>query len=166
MNTRVGVNPFKRLAYAFLALLAGDGMLLLYLLQNALRNRAQLLAAHTGEPGREIPFALDYFVLCAVFSFGGWLLLGVPTAALVPARFITRLPWLLTLIIGAVLGPLALFVVFPWPPEEYQGVRARLAQPHMPWELSVLVSTAAFVVYAALLRWESRRAQRSAVLNR
>ena len=48
MNTHPAVNPIKRLAYAFVGLLAGDAILLLFLFQNAIRARADLLALHMG----------------------------------------------------------------------------------------------------------------------
>lgn len=107
MNTKLAVNLIKRLAYAFVGLLVGNAILLLYLLQNALRYRASLLAAHMGEPGRQIPQALQMFVLYAHVSFFGWLFVGLPVALFFSARSITRLPWPLSLLVGAALGPLA-----------------------------------------------------------
>ncbi len=52
------VHPLKRLAYAFVALLAGDAVLFVVMLQFAIRERADLLAAHMGEPARIIPLTL------------------------------------------------------------------------------------------------------------
>ncbi len=146
MNTHPAVNPIKRLAYAFVGLLAGDAILLLFLLQNAIRIRADLLALHMGEPG---------------FSFVGWLFVGLPIALFLPARFIARLPWALRLFAGAALGPLALFLIFMLASD---SSRAALAHGHiLPgmftntaslWPFSILVSTVSFVLYAALLRKE------------
>src|SRR5258708_4047207 len=107
MNTNLAVNLVKRTAYAFVGLLAGDLVLLLFLLQNALRIRADLLALHMGEPARQIPVALQLFVLYASLSFVGWLLVGLPIALLLPARSITSLWWPLRVLVGAALGPLA-----------------------------------------------------------
>jgi len=105
MGTTVDADsPVKRLAYAFVALLAGLATLLLYLLQNALRARSALLAVHVGEPRRQVSFALELFVLYAIFSFVGWLSVGVPTALFLPVRCIARLSWPLTLAVGAVLA--------------------------------------------------------------
>src|SRR5260370_3922053 len=142
----LAVSSIKRLAYAFVGLLVGDTILLLYLLQNAIRLRADLLARHMGEPGRQIPQAI--FVLYARLSFVGWLLVGLPIALLLPAHFIRRLPWPLRLLVGAALGPLALFLVLALVSD---SSRAAIAHGHMIpgmltgtpslWPLSVFVST-------------------------
>lgn len=163
MSRLRAVNPIKRLAYAFVGLLAGDAILLLYLLQNALRYRAWLLAVHMGEPGRQIPQAMQIFVLYSRLSFVGWLFVGLPIALLLPAHIIRRLPWALRLLVGAALGPLALFLVIALVSDVS---RAALAHGHMLpgmftgtaslWPLSILVSTIAFVVYVALLRKEEK----------
>ena len=155
----LAVSSIKRLAYAFVGLLAGDAILLLYLLQNAVRLRADLLALHMGEPARQIPQAIQIFALYARLSFVGWLFVGLPIALLLPAHFIRRSPWPFTLLLGAALGPLALFLIFVLVSD---SSRAALAHGHMIpgmftgtaslWPLSILVSTIAFVVYAALLR--------------
>jgi hypothetical protein len=160
------VSSIKRMAYAFVGLVAGDAILLLYLLQNAIRLRADLLASHMGEPGRQIPQALQIFELYAYVSFFGWLFVGLPVALFFSARSITRLPWPLSLLLGAALGPLALFLVIVLLSDVS---RAALAHGHMLpgmftgttwlWPLSILVSTIAFVLYVALLRKEKVVAQ-------
>jgi hypothetical protein len=144
------VHPGKRLAYAFVALLAGNTALFLFLLQNALRVRSMLVAEHMGEPARVIPAMLQQFVLYAMFSFLGWLLVGVPIAVFFRAGSIAGLSWPLALLIGAALGPLALLGIFPV-----------LNRGHFPssfahtgwfWCFSALVSTVSFAVYAGVLR--------------
>ena len=156
MDTKLDrINPMRRLAYAFAGLLAGDMILLLYLLQNALRARAALLAIHMGEPERQIPAALDRFVLYAVFSFVGWLSVGATTALLFPAASLTRLSWPLTLAVGAALGPPAMLVIllllghgriyFPTSHPETATLFA----------YSMLVSTVSFGVYVGLLRQQN-----------
>jgi hypothetical protein len=157
----LAVSFIKRLAYAFVGLLAGDTILLLYLVQNAIRLRADLITLHIGEAGRQIPQAIQTFALYARLSFVGWLFVGLPIALLLPARFIRRLPWPLRLLVGAALGPLALFLIFALVSD---SSLAALAHGHMipgmftgtasVWPLSILVSTVAFVVYIALLRKE------------
>jgi len=161
MHTHPAVNPIKRLAYAFLGLLAGDAILLLYLLQNAIRNRAYLLGIHMGEPALQIPQALQIFVPYARLSFVGWLFVGLPIALLLPAHFIRRSPWPLTLLLGAALGPLALFLILMLVPD---ASHSALAHGHMIpgmftgtaslWPLSIVVSTIALAVYVALLHKE------------
>lgn len=111
MDTNLAVNLIKRPAYALVGLLAGDAALLLFLLQNALRIRADLLVLHMGEPARQIPGALQLFVLYARLSFVGWLLVGLPIALFFPAPFVTSLWWPLRVFVGAALGPLALLAI-------------------------------------------------------
>ena len=81
------IRAGNRVACAFVGLLAGNVALLLFLLQNAVRIRADLLAMHMGEPGRQIPLALEMWALYAPFSFVGWLFVGVPIALLFPAIY-------------------------------------------------------------------------------
>ena len=69
------ITPAKRLAYALVGLLAGDLMLFFFLLQHALH--ATLLA---GEPAHLISDAVQMFILYMIFSFVGWLFVGMPTA--------------------------------------------------------------------------------------
>jgi len=152
MNTNLAVSPIKRLAYAFVGLLAGDAILLLFLMQNALRVRAMLLAVHMGEPARTIPVALQMFTLYATFSFVGWLLVGLPIALFFPARSVTRLPWPLTLLVGAALGPLALLAIFVLLGRGHISFPSSFTGTGGFWAFSILVSTVSFVVYVALLR--------------
>lgn len=142
------ITPTKRLAYALVGLLAGDLMLFFFLLQHALH--ATLLA---GEPPHLISDAVQMFILYMIFSFVGWLFVGMPTALLVPATSIARLSWPLAVLVGLVLGLPALFVIF-----------ALLGSSHIYFynfvevgtllAYSILVSTVSFVVYLALLRKE------------
>jgi hypothetical protein len=76
------------MTYALVGFLGGNVALLLFLLQNTIRLRADLLAMHMGEPERQIPLTLEMWIVYAPFSFVGWLLVGVPMALLFPARSI------------------------------------------------------------------------------
>jgi hypothetical protein len=145
------VNLAKRLAYAFVGLLTGDIILLLFLLYGALVARASLLAANMGQIGSMIPGVLQVFVLYALFSFVGWLLAGLPTVLLFPARSIIRLSWPLRLLVGATLGPLALLLIFVLIGRGHVGFPESFRGTGALWAYSVVVSTAAFLVYAALL---------------
>ena len=156
-STGVCVNAnraLNRVTYAFVGLLCGNVALLLFLLQNAIRLRTDLLAIHMGEPGRQIPLALEMWAFYAPFSFVGWLFVGVPFALIFPARSIKGVPWTLRVFFGAALGPLALFLIF-----------ALLSHGHIHfsnygtftgtgwlWAFSSLVSTVSFVLYMGLLR--------------
>ena len=154
MNTNRALNPTRRVAYAFVGLLGGNAALLLFLLQNAIRLRASLLAMHMGEPARQIPLALEMFVLYAPFSFVGWLLVGLPTALFFPARSITRLSWPLTMLVGAALGPLALVVIFVLLSHGHLEISGTFRGSGWLWAYSILISTVSFVLYVFLLRKE------------
>jgi hypothetical protein len=146
----------QRLAFAFGGLLVGDGLLLLCLLAKALR-RATLSAAHFGEPTGIISVTFQTFDIYAIFSFVGWLVVGLPIALFFPARFITRLSWPLRVLVGAALGPIALFAIL------VLFGHGRISFPSTffirgteAWPSSILVSTVSFVVYATLLQKQLR----------
>jgi hypothetical protein len=139
--------------FASIALLAGNTALLFFLLQNGLRVRALLLKAHIGEPGAVMGQMWGMFRLYVIFSVVGWVLVGVPTALAFPPRLLLRVPWPVRLVIGAVMGPLALLLMFA----VLFAIQGRLRQFSLShtetlWPVSVLVSTVSFLVYTALLR--------------
>jgi hypothetical protein len=158
-----GVSLLRRLAYAFTGLLAGNLLLLLYLIQNALRIRSTLLTAHMGEPALAIPNAIQHFCLLAVLSFVGWLFVGVPIAVLFPARLITGLSWPVALVVGAALGPLAVLAVFLLLGHGYIYRSSSFTGTATPFVYSIVISIVAFVVYRALLNKESRAQKKSAL---
>ena len=142
----VHVSPARRLAYTLVGLLAGNVMLLFFLLRHALH--ATLFA---GEPACLIGDAFQSFVLYAAFSILGWVLIGLPTALIFPADFITRLSWPFALIVGAALGPPALLVIFMLFGRSHVYF-SNVAETAALFSYSILVSTIAFMVYLALLR--------------
>ena len=106
-NTKVPrISPGKRLLYAFVSLLAGDLILLFFLLQHALH--ATILA---GEPARAFPDAVQTFILYAIFSLVGWMLVGLPNAA-VPCRLDHTPVLAASPDFGCYFGPIALVVNF------------------------------------------------------
>lgn len=151
MNTSRTLHPTKRVVYAFGGFLGGEAALLLFFLLNAFRSRRYLLAAHMGEPAREIPLALEMFFIYSVFAFAGWLFVGLPTALFFPARSITRLPWTLRLLVGAAFGPLALFVIFVLLAHGHLEFPATFRSTGFMWACSILVSTVSFLLYEFLL---------------
>jgi hypothetical protein len=157
VNTSRALNSTRRVAYAFVGVLGGNAALLLFLLQNAIRLRSSLLAMHMGEPALQIPHALEMFAFYAPFSFVGWLFVGVPIALLFPARSIKRLWWPVRVLVGAALGPLALFLVFVLLSHGHIDFsdHGTFTRSSLLWAFSILVSTVSFVLYAALLREES-----------
>ena len=144
------ISPAKRLLYALVGLLAGDLMLLFFLLQHALH--ATILA---GEPASTIPDTVQTFMLYAIFSFVGWILVGLPATLLFPARSITALSWPRALIVGATVGPLALLVIFALLSRSHIYFR-NLAEISTLFVYTILVSTVSFTVYLALLRKEMK----------
>ena len=150
-NTKIPrISPGKRLLYALVGLLAGDLILLFFLLQHALH--ATLLA---GEPARTIADTVQTFILYAIFSFVGWMFVGLPGTLLFPAGSITRLSWPQALILGAISGPIALLVIFALLSRSHIYFR-NLAEVSTLLAYTILVSTVSFMVYLALLRKEMR----------
>ena len=152
MHTNLAVQPLRRLAYTFVGLIAGDLALLLFLLQNAFRSRSLLLASHMGQPAVQVPLALEMFTAYAIWSVVGWAFVGAPIALLVSATSIVRIPWPLRVVIGAVSGALALFLIFLLLARGHIDFPDGFRDTSSLWPLAVLVSAVAFPVYAALLR--------------
>jgi hypothetical protein len=147
------LGPLSRLLFAVIGLITGDAVLPFYLLWNALRVRSALLNAHMGEPYRALPQAWESFSLYAIFSVVGWLLVGVPIALALPAAFVSRMVWVNRVLIGIVLGPLALLLIFLML-FAIQGRMGAFSLAHSGslWPLAMLVSTISFVAYATLVR--------------
>jgi hypothetical protein len=55
--------------------------------------------------------ALQLSAIYGFFSFLGWLMVGLPIALFVPADSVVRLPALLRVIVGVVIGPSAFFAI-------------------------------------------------------
>ena len=148
-----GVGPFRRLLFAAIGLAAGNAALLLFLIFNALRAHALLVQANIGQPDRELPQALEIFLIYGIFSVLGWILVGIPIALAFSARLLSHVAWPGRMLIGATSGPLALLlilvVLFAM-----QGSHGAFSLAHTEglWPFSVLVSTVSFLVYTALLR--------------
>jgi hypothetical protein len=124
----------RRLLFAAISLAAGNAALLLFMLSSGLRD-------------------WSVFLLYAIFSVLGWILVGIPIAVAFPAHLLSRVAWPFRLLIGAALGPLALLLVFlvlariQGRPGEFS-----LAHTEFYWLLSVIVSAISFLVYASLSR--------------
>jgi len=130
----------RRLAYAFLGLLAGDAILLVYLVCMALRDPVA-------------PLLHPVFVFYAFFSFMGWIIIGLPVVLLFSARSIKRLSWPLKVLVGAGLGPIGLLPIMWWLNHaQFDFNILRATAIYAPF--SIVISTVSFVVYAALLHRE------------
>jgi hypothetical protein len=147
----------RRLTYAFVGLLAGDIALVLYLVLNALVVRATYLAAHVGEPERQVSVALQLGTIYVVCSFAGFLLVGVPVALLLPSQFVARWPWMVTIVVGALLGLPALFTILFVLGGGSVHLSNSFRETGLLFAFSMLVSTVSFGVYVALLRKQLRR---------
>ena len=143
------IGRVRRILYSLIALVVGNSILFLYFMYGAWMARTEYLAAHL-DPAGQIPRVIDMFVLYAIFSFIGWVLVGIPVVLASPAGLIARLAWPLWIPIGAVLGPLALLLILLLM-EAGRG-QFSLANTETLWPLSIVVSTVSFVVYGALLR--------------
>jgi hypothetical protein len=130
-----------RIGYSFAGLLAGDAALFAYF----------CLFARAWEPNHLQ--VLEIFPFYVAFSFLGWIAVGMPAVLLIRSEFIARLYWLPMLLIGVVLGAFAQFLIFL-----LLGSRGNLNLPghrnEVAWYfmMAVIVSTAAFAVYCALIR--------------
>jgi hypothetical protein len=146
-------ESFQAACFAAIGLVAGNAALLIFLLCNALRLRSMLLSAHAGEPYGALTQAWEIFLLYAMVSVFGWILVGVPIAVAIPARLLSRVAWPSRMFIGATLGPLALLLIFIvlFASQGRLSVFS-LAHTESLWPFSVLVSTISFLVYAALLQ--------------
>jgi hypothetical protein len=125
------IRPFERLVLAVIALLVGIAALWVVL----------------------FPGASGLFPLYAGFSIFGWALVGGPFVLAFPAPLLCRLPWPLYPLMGALLGPLALLLIFVLL-FAFQGRVSGFTLDHTEtlWPFSIVVSTVSFLVYVVLLR--------------
>jgi hypothetical protein len=153
MNANLTVHLKKRVSYAFVGLLAGDAILFFYLIGSAFLTGSFALVEHVGDPAGVVLTALEIFFIYAVISFIGWLLVGLPIVLLIRPDSLIRLPWFLRVLVGALLGPVALFAIF--------GVLATHGRVNFrpfagglglwAYSISIVISTVAFLVYVGLL---------------
>ncbi|MGH9630454.1 MAG: hypothetical protein ACRD7E_19250 [Bryobacteraceae bacterium] len=99
---------------------------------------------------------LLYYVIAAAI---GWAFIGLPIVLPVPSRVVSRLPWLLVLIFGAVLGPLALLVIFITSAvlQDQSLDTFSLAHTESLWPTASFVSVVSVAVYSDLVRLRSQR---------
>ena len=128
----------RRLFLAFCGIITGDIALALVLLWNS------------------APLGMLAFYM--LFSLAGWVIVGLPVALGVPPHFIGRMSWYWRILVGGALGPLALFLIFVLL-FAAQGTLNKFSLDHTGglWQLSVLTSATAFVVYAKLLDKDTAR---------
>ncbi len=154
ISTDSKISRRRRLAFAFGGLLASNALLLLFLLQDAIRVRSSLVQLNIGPPERQIPQAITTFVIYGSLSFLGWLLIGLPVVLFVPERSILRLPWPLRIAVGLLLGPVALFAIVAVLSRGQFQIPGSFESTGLFWLLSAVLSAVAFSIYTALLRKE------------
>ena len=137
-----------RVGYSFLGLLAGDAALLFLGLFNALR--ASLLQ-HGKLMSLMFRSALEWFIPVVIVSIVGWLVIGVPAVLMISTGRILRTSWWPILMLGALLGPLALLVIFLL---LSRGMPSGQTFSHTGflWACASLISTVAFGLHCALVR--------------
>ena len=141
----------RRIAYAFIGLVAGNLAMAAWMLPWVLRARAELIRLHRPNPNAYLIGYLEQFELYAVCSFIGWLLVGLPVVLALPPRWLRRISWPVILLISACLGPAALSVVYLLLgrgrvyPQVFVG-------SSIFWQLALITSLVGYSVYCWLLR--------------
>jgi len=140
-----------RIICSFFGLLAGDGAFLVLALLNALRTSLLL----QGQLKAQCLIALGFVIPIAIASVIGWLAVGVPAALMVSSKRILQSPLWLLLLFGALLGPIALFVIFLL---LNRGMPESETFTHTGfiWICAILISTVAFAVHCALVGRRAR----------
>jgi len=151
----VEIRRWKQLAFSFVGLLAGNAFILLYFLLNAIQTYFYLTRDHVGAPGQVIPQTFQLFILYGICSLIGWILVGIPFSLLVPGQSIARLSWPFWILAGALLGPLAVLVMFSILSRGHLD-GSSFAHTGFYWIISIAIAGIAIVVYGAMLRWEIR----------
>jgi hypothetical protein len=131
-----------------MALLAGTFVMLLYMLQNMIGVSVMYLHQGRVNFAEELFRTWNIFVLYALFSIVGWILVGIPAVLLLPVARISQWPYPVCVLVGAALGPTALLLIL----FILGSGKLRVENTGSLWPLAILVSTVSFVVYSALLR--------------
>ena len=140
-----------RVGYSFFGLLAGDAVLLMLTLMNALHIS---LLLH-GQLKAQCLIALGSFIPVAIVSVVGWLMVGVPAVLILSPRTVLQTSLWLLLSLGAVIGPAALFVIFLLLSRGMPKAQT-FTNTGFLWACSSLISTVAFAVHCALMRRHAR----------
>ena len=151
-RTTMKNDRLLRVSYSFLGLLAGDAALLFLGLLNALR--ASLLQ-HGKLMSLMFRSTLEWFIPVAIVSIVGWMIIGIPAVLIISAERILKTAWLLILMVGALLGPLALLIVFLL---LSRGMPRGETFTHTEflWACASVISMVAFGVHCALVRQRAR----------
>lgn len=154
-TTQPSPNIWEKFGYSLAGLLAGN------LVETLAMMAAKAVPVFIGLTLRhnlnsETYSDLASLAFCvALFSFLGWVVVGLPVVGLLPVRWFRDLPFVVFIPIGACLGPLAfVFGIFV-----FGGVRALDAIETSLYFLilAAIISSTALTVFAWLVRAQKRR---------
>ena len=146
----------RRIAYAFVGLLAGNAAIAGYFLIWNLWGLVRFHSFPSERPARDILIGVaagygGLILMYGTFSLIGWIVVGLPAVLLLPLRFPNRLPWLVILLIAAAIGVAAYFPIFLL----FSGGHPTLdllRREGPYWLLALLASTIGFPTYCWLIR--------------
>lgn len=136
-----------RVGYSYLGLLAGDFAVLILSLLNAFH----ISLLMRGQVKAQLLTAMGWFIPIAIVSIVGWILIGIPVGLIVSTRWILKATFWLILSVGALLGPLALLIIFLL---LSLGMPSAETFTHTGFLMACasLISTVAFGVHCVLVR--------------
>jgi hypothetical protein len=152
-EARIPIGFGRQLGYAFIGLLAGNAAIAAVFLSVYL---AAFLHSRSFAAGWSASILLGYaglLTLYGAFSLLGWVVVGLPAVFLIPLPLIRRLSWPLILLIAAVIGIAALFLIFfllmhgHITSDVFSFQRAGVY-----WVFGLLASTVGFSAYCRLVR--------------
>ena len=136
-----------RVGTSFFGLLAGDAVVLTLALLNDLRAS---LFLH-GQLKAQCLTTIGSFIPIAIVSVIGWAAVGVPAALILSPKWILQSSIWLLLLLGTLLGPLALIVIFLLL-SRGMPVAETFTHTGLIWVFASLISTVALLVHCALVR--------------
>lgn len=150
---RLGIE--RKIGYSFLGLLVGNAAMLIALLLLSVFRDYPFLAKLRHSWYLTPEQALDSFLMFAIFALFGWIVVGLPFILVLPANVASRLHWSASILIGAILGVLALYLIF----DRGRFDRSNLwDDPTFFWQAFVFASAAAlnsavaFTTYCTLIQ--------------
>lgn len=151
MSQRIGA--VQKIGYSFLGLLAGNVASLITLLLIAVLPRLNVLPGITRLWGLDFNGALGLSLAIAIFSMSAWVVIGLPFVLLLSSEIAAEFYWAPALLIGAILGAIAMLLFFGAINGGHLDFAA-LANPagRYPLYLAALIAGIALLVYCTLVR--------------
>jgi hypothetical protein len=145
-------DRLMRVGYSFLGLLAGDAALLFLVL---FKSFCASLQQHGKLMALLLKSTLEWFGVVAIVSIAGWIMIGVPAVLILSPGRTLKTSRLLLVLVGALLGPLALLFVFLLLSRGKLS-SATFTQTTFLWACASVISTIAFGVHCTLVRRTAR----------